>query len=59
MENAKDDLKETEYERLISDSKKMLDDLYSEYEDVLNSRFDDIDATFEKMIALTNDNFLF
>lgn len=58
LENAKDDLKETEYERLISDSKKMLDDLYSEYEDVLNSRFDDIDATFEKMIALTNDNFL-
>lgn len=58
LEDAKNDLKETEYERLISDSKKMLDDLYSEYESVLNSRFDDIDATFEKMIALTNENFV-
>lgn len=58
LADAKDDLKETEYERLISDSKKLLDNLYSEYEDVLNSRFDDIDATFEKMIDLTNDNFI-
>lgn len=58
LTNAKEDLKETEYERLVSDSKKMLDDLYSEYESVLNSRFDDIDATFEKLIALTNENFI-
>ena len=58
LADAKNDLKETEYERLISDSKKLLDNLYSEYEDVLNSRFDNIDATFEKMLNITNDNFV-
>lgn len=58
LADAKEDLKDTEYDRFVSDSKKMLDTLYSEYESVLNSRFDDIDATFEKMIALTNENFV-
>lgn len=58
LADAKEDLKDAEYDRFVSDSKKMLDTLYSEYESVLNSRFDDIDATFEKMIALTNENFV-
>ncbi len=58
LADAKEDLKDTEYDRFVSDSKKMLDTLYSEYESILNSRFDDIDATFEKMIALTNENFV-
>lgn len=58
LADAKDDLKQTEYDRLVSDSKKMLDSLYTEYEDVLNSRFDDIDSTFASMIDLTNENFV-
>lgn len=48
LADAKEDLEQTEYDRLVSDSKQMLDSLYTEYEEVLNSRFDDIDATFEK-----------
>lgn len=58
LADAKEDLEQTEYDRLVSDSKQMLDSLYTEYEEVLNSRFDDIDATFEKMIDLTNENFV-
>lgn len=57
LKNARDDLKDTEYDRFVSDTKKTLDSLYSEYEEVLNSRFDDAIGTFEKLIDLVNENY--
>lgn len=49
LEEAQENLEETEYDQYISDQKKLLDDLYDEYEDILNSRLDDIDALLKDM----------
>lgn len=57
LEEAKADLQESEYEKYIQDSEKLLDDLYAEYEEVLNSRLDNIDALVEDMIEEINKNF--
>lgn len=56
LEEAKSDLEETEYEQYISDQQKMLDDLYDQYEVVLNQRLDDIDALMADMIAEINNS---
>lgn len=57
LKTAKEDLKDTEYQRFVSDSKKLLDSMYSDYEDVLNRRFDDTDALFERLIEMVNENY--
>ena len=56
LEEAREELKETEYDRYISDQQKILDDLYIEYEEILNMRLDNIDALLEDMIAGINAN---
>ena len=56
LEEAKDDLEETQYEQYISDQKKLLDELYDEYERILNERLDNIDALIEDMIAMVNSS---
>lgn len=56
LNEAQEDLQETEYDRYISDQKDLLDDLYEEYEDMLNARLDDVDALIEDMIAMSNAN---
>lgn len=50
LEKAKDDLKETEYERYISDQKELLDSLYAEYEKYMNQRMDNVDALLADLI---------
>ena len=56
LQSAKDDLEETEYDQYISDQKAVLDDLYSQYEEILNKRLDDIDALMNDMIVKINEN---
>lgn len=56
LQEAKDDLQETEYDKYISDQQKLLDDLYNEYELILNERLDNIDALLADMIAKINEN---
>lgn len=56
LEEAKNNLEETQYNRYISDTKQMFDNLYLEYETLLNSRLDNTDALFEEMIANVNAN---
>lgn len=56
LEEAKSDLEETEYEQYISDQQKILDDLYDQYETILNQRLDDIDALMADMISEINNN---
>lgn len=53
---AQENLQETQYDRYISDQKKLLDELYSEYETILNMRLDDIDALIRDMTAEINDS---
>lgn len=50
LEEAEADLKETEYDKFISDQTALLDTLYTEYETILNSRFDNIDFLLEQVI---------
>lgn len=56
LESAKEDLQETEYEKYISDQQKLMDDLYNEYETILNQRLDDFDGLINELISTTNDN---
>lgn len=56
LNNAEEELRETEYEKYISDQKELLDELYNEYEITLNERLDNIDALISDMIAEINAN---
>jgi len=56
LEEAKQDLEETEYDRYIADQQKMLDELYEEYETILNERLDNLDMLVSDMILQINDN---
>lgn len=54
LKEARENLEETQYEKAISDQKKLLDDLYSEYEMVLNMRLDNIDQLIASVIDNVN-----
>ena len=54
LKEAKEDLQETEYERYIDDQQKLLDELYNEYEIILNTRLDNIDYLLEQVIESVN-----
>lgn len=54
LENAESNLEETQYEKYVSDQKRLLDELYNEYEQILNERLDNIDALLENVIAEVN-----
>lgn len=56
LAKSKDSLKETEYERYISEQKKLLDDLYSRYETSMNQRLDNVDVLITDLIATVNQN---
>lgn len=56
LSKAMEELQETEYEQYISDQKKLLDELYTEYETILNARLDDVDALISDMIDTINAN---
>lgn len=54
LQDAMDDLEETQYEHYISEQKQLLDNLYDEYETILNERLDNIDALMADMIDRIN-----
>lgn len=56
LQKAQDELREAEWEHSISDQKKMLDEVYDEYEEYLNNRLDNIDLLMQEMINGTNMN---
>lgn len=58
LKEAQEDLQQTEYEKLISDTKSLLDDLYDDYEETLNNRLDNVDALVGDMIGVVNNNSL-
>lgn len=53
---AQKELEETEYDKYIDDQKKLLDNLYAEYESLLNQRMDNTDALLADIIATVNQN---
>ena len=56
LTEAQENLEETEYDKFISDSAALLDELYNEYELILNQRLDNIDVLLEEMIGEINNN---
>ena len=56
LKEAQEDLQQTEYEKLISDTKSLLDDLYDDYEETINNRLDNVDALISDMIGVVNSN---
>lgn len=56
LDEAQRDLQNTEYERFIYDQQNMLDNLYSEYEDLMQSLFKNTDTLLRDGIAAINNN---
>ena len=56
LEEARDNLEETEYDKYISDQKELLETMYTDYEEIINARFDNTDALFSDLIADVNAN---
>ena len=59
LAEAEKDLEETQYDQYISDQKKLLDQLYDDYELNLNARLDDVDGLIENLtnvISVQADN---
>lgn len=56
LADAEADLAETEYDKFVSDTEKLLDELYLEYETMINERLDDLDMLIENVIATVNEN---
>ena len=54
LNELKVDLEETQYEKSIAEQKKLLDELYSEYEEILNMRLDNIDMLITDVINNVN-----
>ncbi|MCH5265809.1 MAG: phage tail tape measure protein [Lachnospiraceae bacterium] len=56
LDEANQDLQDTEYDKYISDQQNMLDNLYAEYEDLMNNLFKNTDALLQKGIEAINNN---
>lgn len=54
LQDAQKDLEKTEYEKFISDTKSLLNDLYDDYEETLNNKLDDIDGIMSDMISVVD-----
>ena len=54
LNELKADLEETQYKKGITEQKKLLDELYTEYETVLNLRLDNIDVLIMDVIGNVN-----
>lgn len=56
LEEAEQDLKDTEYDHYIDAQEELLDELYEQYEEILNQRLDNIDQLMIDMITEINAN---
>lgn len=56
LKKAEADLEGSEYDQYITDQEKLLDNLYTQYEEVLNTRLDNIDGLLTDAINHGNEN---
>ena len=56
LEKAQDNLKDTEYDKYISDQKKMLEDLYKYYEKALTQKLENTDGIVQDVVDGVNEN---
>ncbi|MDE6024514.1 MAG: hypothetical protein K2G45_03580 [Lachnospiraceae bacterium] len=53
---AQDELRETEYDRYISDQEDMLSSLYTEYEELISKKLDDFYGLVEEGLKIANEH---
>ena len=56
LENAKSDLKDTQYEKFISDTEDMLDDLISDYQEFIDEKINDTNTILDSIKELLGGN---
>lgn len=56
LADAREDLSDTQFDRYISDTKELLNDFYSDYEEALNKSVEDIKNVLKDSIAAANAN---
>lgn len=56
LENAKSDLKDTQYEKFISDTEDMLDDLMSDYQEFIDEKINDTNNILDGIKTLLGGN---
>lgn len=57
LKDAKDELEETEYDKLINDTEQLLDQVTTEFEDWMNTRLDNVDLLLQEIINASNTNY--
>lgn len=56
LEEARQDLQDTEYDKYISDQEELLENLYNEYESFMNEHLENVDVSIDELINEVNDN---
>ena len=56
LKSAQDDMEETQYDKYVSDQKKLLDELKHDYKKALDDRMDNVDVLISDAIASINSN---
>lgn len=56
LKSAQDDMDETQYDKYISDQKKLFDELKQDYKKALDDRMDNVDVLISDAIASINSN---
>lgn len=56
LEDAEKKLQETQWDKYISETEKFLDDMYTDMEETLNARLDNIDLLMQDMINVANEH---
>lgn len=56
LKEAKDDLADSQYDKYVSDTKELLDDLVDNFEEFINERLDDVDKLLSDAIESANKN---
>lgn len=58
LEEAKSDLKDTQYEKFISDTEDMLDDLMNDYQEFINEKLNDTNNILDKIKTLLGSDII-
>lgn len=56
LKDSKKELEETEYDKFVEDTERLLDDLRTQYEEVLNARLDNLELLISDMIVEINSS---
>lgn len=56
LADAEQDLRDTEYDRWVSDQEEMMDNLYQDYSDKIDEKFENLEVLFQDLLKNVNDN---